>query len=307
MTTPPPVVRATWVPRTPDDAFRIFTEQIGAWWPLPTHGIFGDESGSVVFDGDRVVERSISGDESVWAEVRVWEPPARLVLHWHPGREHDDASEVEIHFHADADGTRVVLEHRGWEAFGADAVGRRRSYVGPNAWGYTLDHFADGAESSVDRADLEALESAYASFFAEAENDGFGAPPAGEWTADEVLAHVALNDLAMIGVCQAIVHGRTITFANERCQDPVVLRRWSDAAGDRAGLIDRGRATSRQVIAALARLTPEQLATEVHCHLLHAGAVMLDAPRPWGDVAIETQTEMHLPAHVGQLRDLRPG
>ncbi|MDW3220248.1 MAG: SRPBCC domain-containing protein [Acidimicrobiales bacterium] len=306
MTTPPPVVRAAWVPRTPDDAFRIFTEEIGAWWPLPTHGIFGDESGGVVFADDRVVERSLSGEESVWAEVRVWEPPARLVLSWHPGRDHDDASEVEVNFHADEDGTRVVLEHRGWETFGADAMGRRRSYVGPNAWGHALDHFADGAESPADRSELEALDAAYAMFFAEAETGGFGPAPAGEWTAAEVIAHVALNDLAMIGVCQAIVHGRTTTFANERCQDPAVLARWTTAAGDQTGLIDRGRATSRQVVAALARLTPEQLAAEVHCRLLHAGAVMLDGPRPWGGVAIETQAEMHLPAHVGQLRALRP-
>ena len=52
----PPVVRAATVERSADAAFTIFTDQIGAWWPLPTHGIFGDSSGGVHFaDGHLAV------------------------------------------------------------------------------------------------------------------------------------------------------------------------------------------------------------------------------------------------------------
>lgn len=39
--------------------------------------------------------------------------------------------------------TRVVIEHRGWEAFGDAGFASRRSYVGPRAWGSVIDHFAD--------------------------------------------------------------------------------------------------------------------------------------------------------------------
>ena len=34
----PPVVRAAWVNRPIDEAFHVFTSEIGAWWPLPSHG-----------------------------------------------------------------------------------------------------------------------------------------------------------------------------------------------------------------------------------------------------------------------------
>jgi uncharacterized protein YndB with AHSA1/START domain len=206
MTTPttrPPVVRAALVRCAVDEAFTAFTDRIGAWWPLPTHGRFGERAGGVAFDAGRLVERSVDGEEVVWGEVLAWEPPHRLVVSWHPGREADDASEVEVRFLAQDDGTRVELEHRGWERFGEDAMRRRRGYVGPGAWGAVLEHFADVAEPRADGPDLAPLRAAYSAFFAEAERGGFALPPAeGEWDADEVLAHVALNDLAMAAVAR---------------------------------------------------------------------------------------------------------
>ena len=112
-----------------------------------------------------------------------WEPPHRLVLTWHPGRDADDSSEVEVRFAAaDGGGTRVELEHRGWERFGEDAVARRRAYVGPGAWGHVLDHYADGAEPRPGAADVTALVAAYDAFFAEALRGGFGDPPPGSGT-----------------------------------------------------------------------------------------------------------------------------
>jgi len=53
------------------------------------------------------------------------------------------------------------------------------------------------------------------------------------------------------------------------------------------------------------RLSVDQLATEVHCRLHHNGEVMIDRALPWGVVVVETQANMHLPAHVEQLRNLR--
>src|SRR6478609_9471673 len=91
----------------------------------------------------RLVERAVDGRTSVWGEVLAWEPPHRLVLTWHPGGDPDDASEVEVRFTAsEGGGTRVELEHRGWERFGESAMLRRHAYVGPGAWGLLLDHVA---------------------------------------------------------------------------------------------------------------------------------------------------------------------
>lgn len=305
MTAHPPVMRAAIVRRTPAEAFEIFTAEIGAWWPLPSHGLFGDEAGALSFRDEMLIEQATDGREVVWGEVRAWEPPHRLVISWHPGRQVSDASQVAVTFEEVADGTRVVIEHAGWEAFGDEAMMRRRSYVGPNAWGYVLDHFADGAEVRADMVDTSALRDAYASFFAEAETGSFGPPAPGEWSAEQVVAHVALNDAAMVAVCQALVHGGDLRFENDVCQDLAVLEAYIEAATDFAGLIARGRTVSQLVLRSLERLSPEQLNTDVHCRLRHYDDVMVDAPRPWEAVAVDTQTAMHLPAHTQQLRDLR--
>lgn len=306
-TTRAPVVRAAFVRCDVQQAFTAFTERIGAWWPLPTHGLFGERAGGVAFVSGRLVERSVAGEEVTWGEVLVWEPPDRLVVSWHPGREPDDASEVEVRFLPEEDGTRVELEHRGWERFGEDAVRRRRGYVGPGAWGAVLEHFADVAEPPADGPDLAALRAAYAAFFAAAERGGFGDPPAeGEWGADQVLAHVALNDLAMTAVAHALVHRREdLEFRNVVCQDPEVLATEIARTPDRAARIVRGRALAEVAMTAVSRLDPGQRDTLVHCVLHHDGSVVLDERMPWGVVAVDVQATRHLPAHTGQLDDLR--
>jgi uncharacterized protein YndB with AHSA1/START domain len=304
---PPPVLRSAHVARPVDEAFAVFTRQIGAWWPLTTHGLFGRDAGAVAFEDGLLVERAVDGRTNVWGEVLAWEPPHRLVLTWHPGSGADDASEVEVRFtESDGGGTRVELEHRGWERFGESAMLRRHGYVGPGAWGHVLDHFADVADVRPDAVDLAPVAAAYDAFFAEAERGDFGEPPPGEWDAARVLAHVALNDLAMTAVAHALVHGSTdLVFGNTTCQDPQVLTDWVAATGDLGALVAQGRELAEVSMAATARLDPDQLATSVHCRLFHDGEIVLDDAMPWGRLAAGTQASVHLPAHTGQLRDLR--
>ena len=306
-----PVLRAAHVGQTPAEAFRLFTEQIGAWWPLPTHGLFGPRSGGVSFDRGTVVERSVTGERAVWAEVTAWEPPHRFVLAWHPGHSDGPRSEVEVTFVGDADGTRVELVHRGWDGFGETAVAARRSYTGPSAWGFVLDHYADVADrqSHAASADaLAALAAAYDAFFAEALDGRFGVPAAGEWTAERVVAHVATNDDAMAAVCRALINGGTPTFGNETCHDEAAL----DGLVDRAGgtmvdVVAVGRVRAATMRLLLGRLDDDQLATAVAAHLTDHGNVVLDAPVPWGTLALATETGFHLPLHTEQLRSLRAG
>ena len=299
-----PILRSTHVPRSPEDAFRIFTEEIGAWWPLPTHGVFGAESGGLVFRDDALVEIALDGREATWGTVTTWEPPTRLAFTWHPGRDADEASIVDLTFDADDHGCRVVLEHHGWEAFGEFARARRRPYVGPGAWGSVLDHYADCADPAADRAELDDLRTAQERFIATAAEAGEGEDADGGWNADEVIAHVSLNDAAMIAVAQALVHGHDVRFENNTCQDRHVLGRWIDAAGSRDELVRRCAAMGTAARAAFARLSPEQRSAEVHCRLSHDGEIVLDAPRPWQAIALHAQSDMHLPAHVAQLEAL---
>ena len=309
MSSPAPVVRAAHVRRTPEEAFAVFTEEIGAWWPLATHGLFGSQ-GSLGFTGGVLVERSLAGDEAVWAEVSTWEPPRRLVLQWHPGRADVEASEVEVLFAGDQHGTRVEVVHRGWERFGVDAERRRAAYAGPNAWGFVLDHYADLGDVHADReqrtaADLGSLRAAYDAFFAEAERGGFGPPPPGEWDAAQVVAHVALNDVAMAGVGRDLVSGRVPTFDNVLCQDRDVLAALVERCGDEAGLVSFARDQARTAVRVVSRLDDVQRETRVPCRLLHDGDVVVDQPLPWWEVAVVMQAGRHLVAHTGQLDELR--
>lgn len=312
MTSPTPVLRTAVVARPLDEAFAVFTDEIGAWWPLPTHSVFQAEAGGVHFVDGQLVERATDGRETVWAEVLDWDPPHRLVMSWHPGSDLGAAGQVEIRFSEDEAGTRVDLRHDGWDAFGEQAMAKRRSYTGPSAWGHVLDHFADGAEARVDGADpaaLADLEAAYESFFAEAERGieagGFAEPTDGGWTAEQTLAHVALTDLALTAVTHALVHRGEPLFENQTCQAIENLDSVVERCGDLPGLLAFGRRCATQAIAAARRLDEEQRAQPVACRLEHDGELVLDAPMPWGQVAIDIQAGRHLPAHVEQLEKLR--
>jgi uncharacterized protein YndB with AHSA1/START domain len=136
----PPVLRSVTVAVPIERAFDVFTRRIGDWWPLGTHGCFGEESAGVAFDGERLVERSRSGDQAVWAEVLVWEPPNRIAFTWHPGyAEHDPDTEIEVRFRARGGTTLVELEHTGWERLGERAEEVRSGY--PAGWEYVLGRF----------------------------------------------------------------------------------------------------------------------------------------------------------------------
>ncbi|HZN48836.1 MAG TPA: hypothetical protein VFB71_14520, partial [Ramlibacter sp.] len=55
-------------------------------------------------------------------------------------------TEVDVCFTAlDARTTRVDLEHRGLDAYGADAAAMRETFSSPNGWNGMLEHFAQVA------------------------------------------------------------------------------------------------------------------------------------------------------------------
>ncbi len=144
-----PIRKTITVTRPVEDAFRIFTEGIGSWWPLETHG-FADDAEAAVFEtraGGRVYERTRSGDEHVWGIVRVWQPPDRVVFTWSlPHWDIDHQTEVEVRFSPHRKGTEVALEHRGWERLGDEGPKRRASYDG--GWDYVFrERFTSAANA----------------------------------------------------------------------------------------------------------------------------------------------------------------
>lgn len=87
-----PLRKEVRVPQGIHEAFRLFTEEIGSWWPLASHSVGGERSRSVEVEtrvGGRIVEVFTDDDgrdaTAVWGTVVAWDPPHRLRITWHPG------------------------------------------------------------------------------------------------------------------------------------------------------------------------------------------------------------------------------
>lgn len=135
-------------------AWRVFTDDIGSWWPLATHKIGRVAAVDAVIEprvGGRWFERGEDGSTCTWGRVLVWEPTDRLVLTWEITADwaHDPElrTEVEIRFiSAGAGSTRVELEHRGLDAFGARAAEMRGIFDSEGGWTGLLQGFVARAD-----------------------------------------------------------------------------------------------------------------------------------------------------------------
>ncbi len=132
----------------PQTAFTVFTADIGAWWRRGT-SYWNDPARAVTlrfepFVGGRFIEvyDADSGEGFTIGEVRVWEPGARLVFGWrNQGWRPDQHTEVSVRFEKIDTGTRITIEHSGWEQF--DAEGTRPGQGYGHGWGELLGFFSD--------------------------------------------------------------------------------------------------------------------------------------------------------------------
>ena len=135
-----PVRKAVVVRRTPAEAFEIFTARLGSWWPLGRFSLHQAESLNARIEprvGGRVYEIATERREAEWGTVLAWAPPHSFVMSWHPGNDRARATEVEVRFLPEGDGTRVELEHRNWHRLGAEAAEGREGYSG--GWAYVFE------------------------------------------------------------------------------------------------------------------------------------------------------------------------
>jgi hypothetical protein len=127
----PPLRKTVEVPGSREAAFRLFTEQLGQWWPSRTHSVGLEAVEAIVFEprvGGRVFERWANGEEHTWGTVTEWRPPDFFQMTWHPGRESRTAQDVAVYFHAVGDATRIELVQSGWERYGDGALEQRERY-----------------------------------------------------------------------------------------------------------------------------------------------------------------------------------
>lgn len=147
-------VRKTLTVAAPESvAFEVFTSRMATWWPMTTHHIGKVDCKDVVVEpkaAGRWFERGIDGSECEWGRVLVWSPTKRVVLDWQITNEWsfnpELHTEVEITFEAvDAGSTRVVLVHRGLEAYGAAAEQMKQIFDSDGGWTGILARYVDAA------------------------------------------------------------------------------------------------------------------------------------------------------------------
>jgi uncharacterized protein YndB with AHSA1/START domain len=136
----------------PERAFRVFTAEMGTWWPA-AHHIIEAEFDRLVFEarpGGRVYDIGVDGSECTWGRVLAYEPPELVVFSWDISPEWkletdpERASEIEVRFTPQPDGgTLVELEHRNLDRHGDGWEAVRDMLSTPEAWQGTLGAFAD--------------------------------------------------------------------------------------------------------------------------------------------------------------------
>lgn len=140
-----PVVKSIEVARSAADAFRIFTADIGAWWPTKTHTRAKTAAGEVTQGvtiepraGGRVYETLTDGRALEWGEVQAFQPGEMLSIVWRMRAKAEEWSLVTVRFEAlGAARCRVTLTHDHWENLGPDAASARESYS--NGWVKVFD------------------------------------------------------------------------------------------------------------------------------------------------------------------------
>jgi uncharacterized protein YndB with AHSA1/START domain len=124
------VLVAMRVRAEPQRAFDAFTQEISQWWRPNSMFHFTPRSPGVVSFEDtgangRLVETLPNGKVFEIGKIRVWEPPARLVVGWRqatfqPGQD----TEVEVTFEPVGEETRITVIHSGWDSVPNESVAK---------------------------------------------------------------------------------------------------------------------------------------------------------------------------------------
>lgn len=132
-------------------------------------------------------------------------------------------------------------------------------------------------------------------------NDPSPVPPTGEWTADQILAHVSLVNAATIAAVSTVAAGAHTAYDNRIALDTWTIDHAIVLAGGNAGLRDRIRAQADALCAVGGpTLSDAELDTQVPARLLSNDTVLVDQSVSLRDI-ISGLAEVELPGHTAQL------
>ncbi len=135
--------------------------------------------------------------------------------------------------------------------------------------------------------------------------DTIPASPAGEWNADQILAHVSIINAATIAAASCVATGSNTTYDNRTSQDTWTIERVISLADGNAGLRERIRCQGDALCALGPALSEAELDTLVPALLLSNGRVLVCQPLQLRDI-ISGLADVELPGHTKQLLALLP-
>ena len=130
--------------------------------------------------------------------------------------------------------------------------------------------------------------------------------PAGEWNADQILAHVAIVTATTIAAASCVASGTSAAYDNRIALDTWTIERLIARAGGNRGLRDRIRRHGDSLCALGGpALSEAELDTLMPTLLLSNGTVLVDQLVPLREL-ITGLADVELPAHTKQLLSLLP-
>jgi uncharacterized protein YndB with AHSA1/START domain len=137
-----------------DQAFSVFVDKIGAWWPrdltwagerLAQFGIDAKLNGACY-------EIDADGGRAIWGTVLSVQRPSHIVIAWQmradrtPEDSADHSSRVDVRFVADeGGGTTVTIVHRDFRRHGDGWQGYRTKMAGKAGWPRLIGLYAAAA------------------------------------------------------------------------------------------------------------------------------------------------------------------
>ncbi len=137
-------------------------------------------------------------------------------------------------------------------------------------------------------------------------SDGAGRSAAGDkraWRAQDVLAHLVLNDRLLARAVRSVLEGAARPYDNAHAIDLAELRDLGERLGGTGGLVSALEASRRELLELAGRLDQPQGDTPLPARIVDGDQTRVDQPLPVARL-LTIQARAHLPIHQRQLAEL---
>jgi hypothetical protein len=143
------------------------------------------------------------------------------------------------------------------------------------------------------------MEDAYGDFISAAVAGPYQAPAGGGWTAEQIVAHLACTNEALIAATERLLAGDEVSYDNREVIDERMLDRYAASYGGLRGLADRVAETVA-VLRDLAERLARRGDVQVPVRIEDGGEVALDGPQSWSEL-LRINATRHTRGHLDQL------